>query len=213
MPHQQPARKISCTRRNDLFHLVFFQKNYEIKVVSSCGENMNEISLSKIESMIYLIRGHKVVLDSDLATLYGVEIKRLNEQVKRNQERFPDDFMFQLSIQECDILRSQFATFNSSLGSRKYLPFVFTENGVAMLSSVLHSKRAIQVNISIMRIFTKLRSFLMLEGNLSSRMGKLEEATNKMFRIVFERLDTIEDIVIPKLPAHRKKIGLKVEED
>jgi hypothetical protein len=99
------------------------------------------------------------------------------------------------------------------MGSRKYLPFVFTENGVAMLSSVLNSKRAIQVNISIMRIFTKLRSFLMLEGNLSSRMDKLEEATNKMFRIVFERLDTIEDIVTLKLPAHRKKIGLKGDDD
>lgn len=160
---------------------------------------MSEVNLSKIEELIYQIRSHKVMLDSDLAELYGVEIKRLNEQVKRNQERFPDDFMFQLSIQERDILRSQFATFNNSMGSRKYLPFVFTENGVAMLSSVLNSKRAIQVNISIMRIFTKLRSFLMLEGNLSSRMDKVEEATNKMFRIVFERLDAIEDIVTPKL--------------
>ena len=105
-------------------------------------------SLAGIESMIYVIRGLRVMLDSDLSKLYNVELKRLNEQVKRNNERFPDDFMFQLTDQEYENLRSQFATFKDSVGSRKYKPYVFSENGVAMLSSVLNSPEAIQVNIA-----------------------------------------------------------------
>jgi hypothetical protein len=170
---------------------------------------MSEIILSKIEKMIYLIRGQKVMLDSDLAELYGVETKRLNEQVKRNSERFPEDFMFQLTLEEYQSLKSQFATSKIERGGRRYQPLVFTENGVAMLSSVLNSAQAIQVNISIMRIFTKLRSFLFLEKNLSERIDKLEAGTSKIFKIVFERLDSMEDQITPKLPANRKKIGFK----
>ncbi|MCF8060713.1 MAG: ORF6N domain-containing protein [Bacteriovoracaceae bacterium] len=116
--------------------------------------------LEQIKEMIYVIRGQKVMLNSDLAKLYGVETKVLNQAIKRNLRRFPDDFMFRLSIDEHGILRSQFVTSSLEHGGRRYQPLVFTENGVAMLSSILKSETAIDVNIAIMRIFTKLRSFL-----------------------------------------------------
>lgn len=162
-----------------------------------------------IEKMIYVIRDQKVMLDSDLADLYEVKTKVLNQAIKRNIARFPQDFMFQLTSEECDSLRSQIVTSKKGKGGRRYLPYVFTENGVAMLSSVLSSEKAIQINVSIMRIFTRLRSFLLLEKDLSDRVTKLEQGTNQMFKVVFERLDSYEEMVIPKLPGNRKKVGLK----
>ena len=149
------------------------------------------------------------MLDSDLAELYEVDTKVLNQAVKRNISRFPLDFMFQLTSEECDYLRSQIVTSKVGRGGRRYLPYVFTENGVAMLSTVLSSEKAIQINVSIMRIFTRLRSFLLLEKDLSERVTKLEHGTNQMFKVVFERLDSYEDMVTPKLPGNRKKVGLK----
>ena len=131
------------------------------------------------------------MLDSDLAKLYGVETKRLNEQVKRNLDRFPQDFMFECNSDELELLKSQFATSKSRSRwnyKRRKTPMVFTENGVAMLSSVLNSKQAVQVNISIMRIFTKLRSFLMLEKQSSKKINSFEKGTNQLFKVVFERL-------------------------
>lgn len=169
-----------------------------------------EVAL-KIEKMIYLVRDQRVMFDADLAVLYGVTLKRLNEQVKRNDERFPEDFMFQCNSGDLAVLRSQFATANPSTPwnyKRRSLPYLFTENGVAMLSSVLSSKQAIQVNISIMRIFTKLRSFLLLEKNLTDRVNKLDENTSKMFKIVFERLDDYDEVTKPSFPGKRKKIGI-----
>lgn len=166
-----------------------------------------DIQLQQIQNMIYVIRGYRVMLDSDLANLYSVDTKRLNEQVRRNLDRFPNDFMFQLTAEEFEILRSQIATSSEKHGGRRYQPLVFTENGVAMLSTVLNTKRAIQVNITIMRIFTKLRSFLLMEQNIEKRMDTLENGTNQLFKVVFERLDNLEE----KIPAHdpkRKKIGL-----
>ena len=136
-----------------------------------------------IEKMIYVIRDQKVMLDSDLAELYEVDTKVLNQAVKRNITRFPEDFMFQLTTAECDSLRSQIVTSKMGRGGRRYMPYVFTENGVAMLSSVLSSEKAIQINVSIMRIFTRLRSFLMLEKDLSDRVTKLEYGTNQMFKV------------------------------
>ena len=118
----------------------------------------NLVPLEAIGQKIYLIRGHKVMLDRDLAALYEIPTKRLNEQVKRNIKRFPSDFAFLLTRQEVTILRSQFAT--SRWGGQRYQPYVFTEHGVAMLSSVLNSERAIQVNIAIMRAFVKFRQIL-----------------------------------------------------
>lgn len=166
------------------------------------------IQLEQIQNMIYLIRGQKVMIDSDLAKLYGVETKRLNEQVRRNKERFPEDFMFECNTEELAVLRSQIATSNSSSfwnPKRRNLPMLFTENGVAMLSSVLNSKQAIKVNISIMRIFTKLRSFYALEERIDRKVNNLEQNVTQVFKVVFERLDNLEDKTFNKA----KKIGLK----
>ena len=152
----------------------------------------------KIESLIKVIRGQQVMLDRDLAALYGVEVKRLNEQVKRNIKRFPKDFMFQLTKEEC--LRSQFATLNEGRGQHlKYMPYVFTENGVAMLSSVLRSDTAIEVNIRIMRAFTSMRHFLQNNAEVFQRLSTLEyhqlemqqhlQESDKRIEEVFRRLD------------------------
>ena len=127
------------------------------ELVTNCDQL---VGVDNIEPLIKVIRGQQVMLDRDLATLYGVETKRLNEQVKRNIKRFPEDFMFQLTKDEC--LRSQIATLNEGRGQHlKYMPYVFTENGVAMLSSVLRSDTAIEVNIRIMRAFTSMGKFMM----------------------------------------------------
>ncbi|MCX6113399.1 MAG: ORF6N domain-containing protein [Proteobacteria bacterium] len=131
----------------------------------------------KIEGMIYFVRGHKIMLDNHLASLYGVETKVLNQAVKRNIERFPSDFMFQLNRDEFTNLRSQIVTSSPEHGGRRGFPVAFTENGVAMLSSVLNSKKAIKVNILIMKTFTKLRRFLTIESSLSDRIDKLEQNT------------------------------------
>ena len=175
---------------------------------------MGNINLSKIENMIYVIRGQKVMLDSDLAELYGVETKNLNKAVGRNISRFPADFMFQLDSGDLANLRFQFGTANSA-NKKRYLPYVFTENGVAMLSGILNSERAISVNISIMRTFTKMRAILLNDDVLSKRMQELEKGTNKIFRLVFERLDVMDEEIQeiknekPMLSTKRKKIGLK----
>jgi hypothetical protein len=170
---------------------------------------MSDVSLTKIEKMIYMIRGEKVMLDSDLAELYGVETKALNRQVTRNKIRFPDDFMFRLSIDEYESLRCQNGTSNEGRGGRRYLPLVFTEGGVAMLSSVLTSDRAAQVNLAIIRTFIRLRSFLAIETATSDKVDELGQGTYRLFKIVFERLDSLEEIVIPKLASDRRRIGLK----
>jgi hypothetical protein len=170
------------------------------------------IDPNTIQNMIYIVRGHRVMLDSDLAVLYGVEVKRLNEQVKRNAERFPEDFMFQCDIDDLASLRSQIATANLVSNwnfKNRSMPYLFTESGVAMLSSVLNSKQAIAVNIEIIRIFIKLRSFLLIENNLNSKIDKLSQDTNRVFKSVFEQLDRHEKIISPKIDQNRKKIGLK----
>jgi phage regulator Rha-like protein len=163
----------------------------------------------RIERIIYVIRSCKVMLDSDLADLYGVKTKVLNQAVKRNKERFPQDFMFQLNESEYQNLRSQIVTSSSRHGGRRTLPFAFTENGVAMLSSVLNSKRAINVNIVIMRTFTKLRKFLTSEDSLSEKVDKLQQSTDQLFRIVFERLDYLDSEIEKKRVVKRTKIGFK----
>ncbi len=125
--------------------------------------------------------------------------------VKRNLDRFPDDFMFRLNDEEYDVLRSQFATSSSDHGGRRYQPLVFTENGVAMLSTVLKSKTAVQVNISIMRIFTKLRSFHALEQRLDNKVNSLEKNITEVFKVVFQRLDEVQKV---EEVSKRRKIGL-----
>ena len=167
-----------------------------------------EFTLEKIEGMIYIIRGHRVMLDSDLAKLYEVETKVLNQAVKRNFKRFPDDFMFQLTSEEHHFLKSQFVTSKLGSGGKQKQPLVFTENGVAMLSGILNSERAISVNIAIMRTFTKLRSFLAMESSIKEEIGSLKKCTNQLFKVVFERLDNLEE-ELPEHPKDRKRIGLK----
>jgi phage regulator Rha-like protein len=161
-----------------------------------------------IESKIYLIRGKKVMMDRDLAVLYGVETKVLNQAVKRNPQRFPDDFMFRLSGEEIrDLLRSQSVTLKRGQ-HYKYLPYVFTENGVAMLSTVLNSEKAIQVNIQIMRTFTRLKEIMLSHKDLSRRLDDLETKYDGQFRVVFE---AIRQLMAPPLKPKRK-IGFVFKE-
>ncbi len=161
------------------------------------------IPTEKILTKIYLVRGMKVMLNRDLAELYGVETKRLKEQVKRNIDRFPEDFMFELSHDEFEILRSQIAT--SRWGGTRYAPMVFTEQGVAMLSSVLNSERAIQVNIQIMRAFTKLRQMILSHDDLRKKIEAMESKYDKQFKIVF---DAMKELLATESKP-KKKIGFK----
>jgi hypothetical protein len=164
-----------------------------------------------IMTRIYLIRGQKVMLDKDLAELYNVETRRLNEQVKRNLKRFPADFMFQLSEQETKILISQFAT--SSWGGLRKSPYAFTEHGVLMLSSVLNSDTAIEVNIRIMRIFMRFRQILTDNTELREAIGRLEKKTEnntKNIEVVFQYLDELLKAEKPKKDKPRKPIGYKL---
>jgi hypothetical protein len=156
----------------------------------------------RIERQILLIRGQKVMLDADLAGLYGVTTKRLNEQVKRNRDRFPEDFMLVLTKQETEILRSQIAT-SSWWGGRRYNPLAFTEQGVAMLSSVLRSQRAVQVNIAIMRAFVKLREMLASNRDLARRLDEMENKYDAQFKVVFDAIRELRKP--PEKP--RRRIG------
>jgi ORF6N domain-containing protein len=161
-----------------------------------------------IEGSILLIRGHKVLIDVHLAALYGVTTKRLNEQVRRNRARFPEDFMFQLTAEEVASLRSQIATSNKGRGGRRYAPYAFTEQGVAMLSTVLNSERAILVNIEIMRTFVRLRQMLASNTQLARKLADLEKKYDAQFKVVF---DAIRQLMTPPQPKNRK-IGFLVEE-
>jgi hypothetical protein len=156
----------------------------------------------RIESRILLIRGHRVMLSSHLAALYRVEPRALVQAVKRNRDSFPRDFMFQLSAKEFHNLKSQ-TVISSWGGSRRSAPYAFTEQGVAMLSSVLHSKRATRVNIQIMRTFVRLRSLLASHIELHKRLDELEKKYDKQFRVVF---DAIRELMTPPT-GDRKRIG------
>jgi len=162
------------------------------------------IPVDRIEKAILLIRGQKVMLDADLAELYDVETKVLVQAVKRNLERFPEDFMFQLSQEEFAILRSQIVT-SSDWGGRRYRPYAFTEQGVAMLSSVLRSRRAIQVNIEIMRAFIRLRQMLASHVELARKLDALEKKYDAQFKQVFE---AIRQLMAPPEPK-RRPIGFR----
>lgn len=163
--------------------------------------------LEGIEDRIHIIRGQKVMLDSDLAALYGVTTKRLNEQVRRNQERFPERFMFQLSEEEAKSLRSQFATSNERRGGRRYLPYVFTEHGAVMLASVLNSPIAIQASIQVVEAFVKLRSILAAHKELARRLEALEKQTKQNFEVVFKLISQI----ITEEEKPKQKIGFHTE--
>lgn len=166
------------------------------------------IPRERIERDIYLLRGHKVMLSPDLAALYGVRTKVLVQAVTRNLDRFPSDFMFQLTREELRSLRSQIVTLNKGRGRHsKYPPFAFTEQGVAMLSSVLRSRRAVQVNIAIMRAFVRLRELLATHRDLARRLDSLEKKYDARFRAVF---DAIRELMSPSEPP-RERIGFRVK--
>lgn len=168
-------------------------------------EALIRIPEDQIKSSIYFIRAHRVMLDEDLATIYGVKTKALVQAVKRNKERFPKDFMFQLNQEEFNILRSQNVTSSIGRGGRRYAPYAFTEQGVAMLSSVLKSKKAVQANIQIIRTFVQLREMLASHKDLDRRLQELEQKYDSQFKIVF---DAIRELMKPPLKPKRK-IGFK----
>jgi hypothetical protein len=180
------------------------------------GKNMSgQISLvpmERIERAIVLVRGEKVMLDSDLAGLYGVETGALNRAVKRNPTRFPDDFMFQLTLEEADILKCQIGISSSGHGGRRRSPpYAFTEQGVAMLSSVLNSDRAVAVNIGIMRAFVKLRQMLASNAELARKLEAMEKKYDAQFKVVF---DAIRELMSPLKPEpKRREIGFHVKYD
>jgi len=168
----------------------------------------DSVPVEIIAEKIYLIRGMKVMLDRDLAGLYGVETKRLKEQVRRNIERFPEDFMFELTKEELNDWRSQFATSNQDIMGLRIPPFAFTEHGVLMLSSVLKSERAVQVNIQIMRVSVKFRRMLLDNKKLRKALEEYKQITDERFQIVFETLDQL--IHVENTP--KKKIGFTIKE-
>ncbi|MFZ4396110.1 MAG: ORF6N domain-containing protein [Kiritimatiellia bacterium] len=164
------------------------------------------IPIERIETKILLLRGQKVMLDRDLAALYCVPTKALKQAIKRNLARFPDDFMFVLNGEEFANWRSQFVTSNSDRMGLRYAPMAFTEHGIAMLSSVLNSERAIQVNISIMRAFSQLRALLATHADLARKLEELEKKYDAQFRVVF---DALRQLINPPEPQ-RKQIGFGV---
>jgi len=182
---------------------LFFMEDREMK------EKKNEL----ISGMIYEIRGQKVMLDRDLANLYDVELRALNQSVKRNIERFPSDFMFKLTQNEWDFLRSQNVIAKVNTSKMRFLPYVFTEQGVAMLSGVINSKWAIEVNIEIMRAFVQLRRYVLLQGGTSEQIAELR----KLLMLYIEKNDKrVNDIIIAlnnliEKPKETKRIGFTVD--
>jgi hypothetical protein len=173
------------------------------------SKSINLISVERIEKVILVIRGQKVILDSDLAVLYGVTTSNLNKAVKRNRHRFPDDFMFQLLKEEEEHLRFQIGISKPSRrGGRRFLAYAFTEQGVAMLSSVLHSKRAIEVNIAIMRAFVRLRELLASHKDLAHKLEDLERKIgqhDEKFKSIFEAIRQL--LIPPPEPEQKRHIG------
>ncbi len=173
------------------------------------AKNTKLIPVERIREAIILLRGQKVMLDRDLAALYGVQTKALKQAVKRNAERFPDDFMFVLSAEEIATLRSQIVTSKRERrGGTQYAPMAFTEQGVAMLSTVLNSEQAIRVNIAIMRAFVQLRTLLATHEDLARKLAELEKKYDAQFQVVF---DAIRQLMTPPEPPP-KKIGFGVRE-
>ena len=160
-----------------------------------------------VESRIFVQRGHKVILDSDLAELYGVPVKRLNEQVKRNRERFPQDFMFQLSAEEEQSLRSQNAT--SKRGGRRYLPYAFTEHGAIMAATVLNSERAVQMSVFVVRAFVRLREVLATNQQLAGKIDELERRLDTHDASIQELIEAIRELMEPA-PASGRPIGFQL---
>ncbi len=164
------------------------------------AKSQSVIPIERIASRIYLIRGEKVMLDSELAKLYGVSTSRLNEQVKRNRKRFPEDFAVQLTQSEFDLLLSQTAISNKSRGGRRKPPWVFTEHGIAMLSSVLRSDRAAEMNVLIIRVFIKMRQMLATHAALARKVEHLDRRVSILY-------DSFQKLLAPPNPPKKNPIG------
>jgi phage regulator Rha-like protein len=162
-----------------------------------------------VESRILLLRHHRVILDADIAKLYGVPVKRLNEQVKRNQERFPFDFMFQLTEKEQRSLRSQIATSKKSRGGRRYTPYAFTEHGAIMTATVLNSKRAVQMSVFVVRAFVRLREMLATNRRLAGKLYELENRLDSHDSVILDLLGAMKELMTPRKPR-RVRIGFEL---
>ena len=183
-------------------------------MAQSASTAVQVIPVEFIERKIYLIRGCKVMLDSDLAELYQVETFNLNKAVKRNAGRFPEDFMFQLTAEEAESLRFQSGISKpTGRGGRRYLPYLFTEQGVAMLSSVLKSDRAIAVNIAIMRAFVRLREYLATHKDLARKLEDVERTQNEHSGHIQQIYGYIEQLLEPVAEPSKRPIGFRTEED
>lgn len=163
----------------------------------------------RVESRILVLRGQKVILDRDLAELYGVTVKRLNEQVKRNRERFPADFMFPLTDKEDGILRSQIATSSSGHGGRRYPPHAFTEHGAIMAATVLNSPKAVEMSVFVVRAFVRLREMLGTNRQLAAKIKELERKLESHDTAIQEVLEAIKELMAPE-PAPRRRIGFRL---
>lgn len=180
-------------------------------MISLRADMSKKRALQRIEEGIHLVRGQRVMLDSDLASIYGVTTKRLNEQFKRNRARFPEDFAFQLSGDEMNALRSQFATSNKR-GGRRYLPWVFTEHGAIMLASVLNSPVAVAASVRVVRAFVRLREMIASNAQLSQRLAELERTMDTHDEAIAELFATIRQLIEPPEPKEKREIGFHVRE-
>ena len=170
------------------------------------------VPLAEIERRILTLRGHKVMLDHDLAELYGVTTKRLNEQVRRNLGRFPPDFMFRLSAEEVSALRSQIATSKRGRGGRRYAPYVFTEHGAIMLASVLNTVRAIELGVYVVRAFVRLRQMAATNTEVTAKLAELERRVTGHDDAIRSLVGTIRQLMDAPSSATRQRIGFRVEE-
>lgn len=162
-----------------------------------------------VESRILFLRSQRVILDADIAKLYGVPVKRLNEQVKRNQERFPSDFMFQVTGKEHSALRSQIATSKNGRGGRRYLPYAFTEHGAIMAATVLNSERAVQMSVFVVRAFVRLREMLATSRKLAGKIDELENRLDTHDSAIQDLIEAIKELITPPDPP-RKRIGFQL---
>ena len=174
------------------------------------ADDKSLVPAEQIDSLIRTIRGQKVMLDSDLARLYGVKTKRLNEQVRRNRDRFPEDFVFQLTAEEASVLRSQIATSIGARGGRRYAPYVFTEHGAIMAANVLRSPRAIEASVLVVRAFVRMRQFFAAHRELADRVNTLEEMVKGHGQAIVTVVNAIKQLMAP--PEQPKPgIGFKGE--
>ncbi|MBI4706196.1 MAG: ORF6N domain-containing protein [Deltaproteobacteria bacterium] len=168
------------------------------------GPRAELVPLGRVERAIVTLRGHKVLLDADLAALYGVETRRLNEQVRRNIDRFPEDFVFRLSAQEFEDLKSQLATSRGGWGGKRKLPFVFTEHGALMAASVLSSPKAIDMSILVVRAFVKLRNILATHRQLAAKLAELERKLSTHDEQIVVLFDAIRELMAPAVKPKRR---------